>query len=248
MRKRLAAFTVPTDDAGHCRWRYGEGNKVVSKQEFFSEEKLETFDGWLEYQGATGATGQERAEWQRLFDELKANPTPRVGLMKLRRVPGEYKYAVAIRDELNELWLTLWVRRSPKGEFFVMVPRGDRAWNPHCSYHLDGTFHSKSYGSKSPFVKKLQPLTSAFHGAAHLGYYGGHGTGTGAVCDPSFFDGIVELSKGILGPRDGSVVVDLVEPGCEPLKLYGTVVREEIFRDFTPWLIIRIELQQPFPG
>ena len=69
-------------------------------------------------------------------------PTPKVGLMKLQSLPGEHRYAVAIREG-SELWLTLWVRRSPKGEFFVMVPRADRGWDPHNSYHLDGTFHGK---------------------------------------------------------------------------------------------------------
>jgi hypothetical protein len=54
---------------------------------------------------------------------------------------------VAVRED-SDLWLTLWVRRSPKGEFFVMVPRGDRGWNPHTSYHLDGTLHMKSFGHK----------------------------------------------------------------------------------------------------
>jgi hypothetical protein len=37
-------------------------------------------------------------------------------------------------------------RCSPKGEIFVMYPRAD-AGNPHASYHLDGTYHHKSYGS-----------------------------------------------------------------------------------------------------
>jgi hypothetical protein len=27
-----------------------------------------------------------------------------------------------------------WVARSPKGEFFVLVPRAERKWTPHASY------------------------------------------------------------------------------------------------------------------
>jgi hypothetical protein len=41
------------------------------------------------------------------------------GLMKLP--PREHRYAVAVR-EASGLWLTLWIRRAPKGEFFVMMP------------------------------------------------------------------------------------------------------------------------------
>jgi hypothetical protein len=218
----------------------------MSAREFFPEEKLETFDGWLEYQGVADAAtlpAEELAVLREIFDEMKANPTPKIGAMDIRR-PDEFNYAVAIRNEAG-LWLTLRVKRNRKGEFFVLAPRGDRDWDPHCSYHLDGTFHSKSFGMASPFTRRtLQPLTGQFRGTEHLGSHAGHGTGNGAICDPSMYNGIVELPAGILGPRDGSVVADLVEPGCESLKLYGTVVREEIFRDFTPWLVIRIELQQ----
>ena len=40
-----------------------------------------------------------------------------------------------------------------QGEFFVMLPRGGREWDrrdwdPHTSYHLDGTLHMKSYGNR----------------------------------------------------------------------------------------------------
>ncbi len=37
--------------------------------------------------------------------------------MKLAPIVGEHRYAVAVREG-TDLWLTLWVRRSPKGEFF----------------------------------------------------------------------------------------------------------------------------------
>jgi len=42
-----------------------------------------------------------------------------------------------------------------------------------------------------------------------------------------------------LGPRDGSVVVDLVEPNCEPLD-WLNVVQKEVFRDTVPWVVIRV--------
>jgi hypothetical protein len=110
----------------------------------------------------------------------------------------------------------LWVRCSRKGEIFVIYPRPDRDWDAHASYRLDGTLHQKSYGHIGISVKR-QPLTEAFRGSEHLGLYSGHGPkSTGAVCDPKAFDGVVIVEPGILGPRDGSVGVDLVEPGYEP--------------------------------
>jgi len=62
--------------------------------------------------------------------------SPKVGLMKLTLVKDEYRYAVAVREGSN-LRLTLWTRRSRKGEIFVMLPRGDRHWDPHTSKMRD---------------------------------------------------------------------------------------------------------------
>jgi hypothetical protein len=214
-------------------------------QDFISEDDLDTFEGWLRYQALdlTTATADERAFWRSTFDEARerASATPKVGLMKLRMVPGEYRYAVAVREG-SDLWLTLWVRRSPKGEFFVMLPRSDHGWNPHASYHLDGTFHSKTFNDKKMGPpQKRQPLTGTFRGTEHLGGYGGHAPkAVGAICDPAAFSGIVEVPPGLLGPRHGMVVVDVVEPGCEPLSWPFTVARQEVFHDLVPWLVIRI--------
>jgi hypothetical protein len=233
---------LPNGDFGHPQVN---GENVA--QEFISEDDLKTFDGWLKYQGidtATTAPG-ELAMWRDMFDQARARSmaNPKVGLMKLQPVQGEYRYAVAVREGSN-LWLTLWVRRSRKGEFFVMVPRADRGWDPHTSYHLDGTVHNKSFGHKfDPRGQKRQPLTGAFKGTENIGAYGGHGPkNVGAICDSSAFSGVVEVEPGVLGPRDGDVVVDLVEPGCEPIT-WRNVVRQEVFRDFVPWLVIRLAAQ-----
>jgi hypothetical protein len=161
--------------------------------------------------------------------------------MKLRMAPGEYRYAVAVREG-SDLWLTLWVRRSPKGEFFVFLPCGIRGWNPHASYHLDGRFHSKTFNdTKMGSSQKRQPLTGMFRGNEPLGAYGGHAPkAVGAICDPAAFSGILEVPPGLLGARHGMVVVDLVEPGCAPLSWPFSLAQQEVFRDFVPWLVIRI--------
>jgi hypothetical protein len=216
----------------------------IAMPEFISDDDLKTFEGWLKYQGIDAATipPDELAQWRSVFEEGRARAlaTPKIGLMKLRPVPGEYRYAVAVREG-SDLWLTLWVRRSRKGEFFVMTPRCDRDWDPHTSYDLDGTFHMKSHDTKMLSQKK-QPLTGEFRGTEHLGAYMGHGPkSVGAICEPAAFAGIVEVAPGVLGPRNGQVVVDLVEPGYEPLSWpFAKAPQQIIFKDILPRVVIRV--------
>lgn len=213
-------------------------------REFISEDDLKTFEGWLRYQAIDVATTapEELVEWRRLFDDATARSAtrPRVGLMKLQQVPGEHRYAVAVRED-SGLWLTLWVRRSRKGEFFVMLPRGDQDWDPHTSYHLDGTLHMKSYDHKL-LSQKHQPLTGVFRGSEHLGVYWGHGPkSVGAICDPTAFSGVVEIAAGVLGPSHGGITVDLVEPGQEPIAFPWTqIVTRQVFSDILPRVVITV--------
>ena len=101
--------------------------------------------------------------------------------------------------------------------------------------------HMKSYGRKHLVAQKCQPLTGTFRGTENLGMIAGHGLkSVGAICAPAAFSGVVEVLPGVLGPRDGAVVVDLVEPGCEPMPLLQTVVRQGVFRDAAPWVVIRV--------
>ena len=75
-----------------------------------------------------------------------------------------------------------------------------------------------------------QPLTGVFKGREHLGAYGGHGsTSIGAICDPAAFTRMVIVGPGRLGPRDGFVVVDLVEPGSEPQPFHDDQVIRQVF-------------------
>jgi hypothetical protein len=158
----------------------------------------------------------------------------------LCRSVQEHRYAVVVREG-SDLWLTLWVRRSPKGEFFVMVPRGDGDWDPHTSYHRDGRLHMKSYDHKLGSPQKRQPLTGVFRGTEHLGISMGHDPkSVGVICEPTAFSGVVEVAPGVLGRHNGGVIVDLVEPGCVPMSVLNTIVRQEVFRDTLPWIVIRI--------
>ena len=216
-------------------------------QEFISEDDLQTFEGWLRYQAVDAATTapEELEKWRRLFEDARERTAtcPKVGLMKFQPVPGEHRYAVAVQEG-SDLWLTLWVRRSRKGEFFIMLPRGDQDWDPHTSYHLDGTVHMKSHDRKVLPPLKRQPLTGAFRGSEHLGGYFGHAPKTvGAICDPTVFSGVVKVAPGVLGPGHGGVTVDLVEPGHEPMGFPWTqIVTSEVFRDILPWVVITVGL------
>jgi hypothetical protein len=212
-------------------------------REFISEDDILTFEGWVRYQGIDPATDpQELETWRAEFDKLdeRRSFVTKVGQMKLRLVPGEYRYAVAVRER-SDLWLTLWVRRSAKGEFFVLLPRADRS-DIHASYHLDGAFHLKNDGNKFSGPQKRQPLTGTFRGSEPLVAFAGYGPKSiGAICDPTAFSGVVEIPSGILGPRNGQISVDLVEPGVQPSdNSFITVVRQEVFRDVVPWVVITV--------
>jgi hypothetical protein len=227
------------DLLAHCRQR----RDVV--QEFSSEDDLKTFEGWLRYQAVDAATTPPEVLviWRRSFEDARERSAtcPKVGLMNLQPVPGEHRYAVAVQEG-SDLWLTLWVRRSRKGEFFIMLPRGDQNWDPHTSYHLDGTLHMKGYGRKVLPPQKRQPLTGAFRGSEHLGVYYGHAPkSVGAICDPTAFSEVVEVVPGVLGSRYGGVAVDLVEPGHEPMWFPWTqIVTRQVFRKMLPWVVITV--------
>jgi hypothetical protein len=187
--------------------------------DFISEDDLLTFVGYMKYQGYDPAMipPEEIEMWRNIFDEVMRlrESSPKIGTMNLRPEPDGRRYAVAIRDGAD-LWLTMWIRCSPKGNIVILYPRGDRVSNPHASYHRNGRFHQKS-ANRPTMIEMRQPLTGqSFTGSEHLGAYGGHGKSAGAVCDPKAFDGMVIVEPGILEPSHGSVVVDLVEPGYEP--------------------------------
>jgi hypothetical protein len=227
--------------------------KPDEPQDFIGEDDLDTFEGYLRYQSIDPTTTslevleQIRAAFEEAQKATAA--TPKLGRMKLRDLrPGEYRYAVVVRVG-SDLFMTLWVRRDPKGDVYALMPRSHGQGNPHASYHRDGTFHHKSYGHQMA-VSKRQPLTGGgFKGCEHFGMFAGHGPKTvGAVCEPTKFTGVVEVPPGILGPKDGFVAVDLVEPGCETFDLFNPVLLTQVFKEAEPWLVIRVGKQAPLPG
>jgi hypothetical protein len=79
-----------------------------------------------------------------------------------------------------------------------------------------------------------------------IGAHGGHGASIGAVCDPAVFTRVVEVAPDVL-TRNDRVVVDLVEPGHEPLSWPGELLKKEVFEDATPRVVIRI-IRQRLPS
>jgi hypothetical protein len=213
--------------------------------DFISSNDLNSFEGYLKYQAIDPTTLSAEAleEWRGIYVDAMArrNATPKIGFMKLPQDNGDERYAVAIRDGVK-LWLTLWVRCSARGDVYIFVPRGNRDWNPHASYHADGTFHHKSYDVVvTPVTQKRQSPVGAFKGTECLGKYMGHGTGN-AECDPAAYSGVFELAPGILGPRNGAVEIDLVEPGMEGESLHESDVIRQVFarRNGRPSIVITV--------
>ena len=212
---------------------------------FISEDELLTFDGFLKYEAivASMCAPHELKSWRDCFDDnmRRFECSPKVGLMKLARKPGQQLYAVAISDA-SGLWSTLWVKCSPKGDTYVFYARGDGSTNAHTSYHNDGSYHSKTYGMIG-LSQRRQPLTGAFTGCEHLGMFQGHGKSIGAVCDPCVFDGVVRVEANVLGPRHGAVGVELVAPGHESMwnPYANDIYRREVFlRQDRPSVVITI--------
>jgi hypothetical protein len=210
---------------------------------------LDTFESFLKQQFGThplpeGAEAVMRPEYERRKADAMARDVRALFRKPCRA--GEFRYAVAIEDGAD-LWLTLVVgRRAPGGDCYVLIPR-DSPWNPHASYHRDGAFHHKSYdmklGNPSP---KRQPLQH-FKGTEHLGAFYGHGVGT-AMCHPAAFTSVLTIPTGILEPLSGCVLVDLIEPGAAPAAHHRVpglrIVREETYRDLTPWVDVTIAAQE----
>ena len=69
------------------------------KLQFISEDNVQTFQGWLKYQGieAGALSPQDIEMWRSIFDDVEKGRLARtkVGMMKLRANPGEHRYAVA---------------------------------------------------------------------------------------------------------------------------------------------------------
>jgi hypothetical protein len=208
----------------------------------------DTFEAWLKQQQLDARPPEEvevilRREYERRKAAAMAHDVRALFRKPCRA--GEFRYAVAIEDGAD-LWLTLVaVRRAARGDCYVLIPRDSSPWNPHASYHGDGTYHHKSHDMKLGAPQKRQPLQH-FKGTEHLGAFYGHGAGT-AICDPAAFTSVLRVPVGVLQPMRGCVLVDLIEPGAAPAAHHRVpglqIVKEETYRDCLPWVVVAIAAQ-----
>ena len=154
--------------------------------------------------------------------------------------PHDKMYAIAVRDE--DLFLFLRVKRNAKGEVFVLFPRDPKGWNPHASYHADGTHHQKSYNHKSIVRKRAKP-DAAFPEAANLittGIASDEPRAINALCDPTNFSAVFEIPVTDLSAEKyrTMISVDLTPPGGKPIITTGAQVLKQVtFKDTIPWIV-----------
>lgn len=204
--------------------------------EFISEDDLQTFEEWLKYQAidASLMTTDELVTWRCYYEETQKQraATSKIGVMNFKTVPGESKYAVAVREG-TDLFLVLWVRRNQQGEYFVLKPTRIRQVDSQNSYHRDGTLHHKIVKNKVLSNQKSHafPILNGFTPKD-----------TGAICDPHAFTGIVEVPAGTLGPRHGCIGVCLAEPGIGlPNYTWAyEVLTQTVFREVSPHVVVSI--------
>jgi hypothetical protein len=212
---------------------------------------LDSFDGWLNHQGfvVEGTPEDLVIRWRAEFESGKERRVAaRSAVFFNQPCPaGEYRYAVAIEDGAD-LRLALVVRRSRRGEYFVLMPR-DGDWNPHASYHLDGRFHHKSYNQVLMPEPKPRSRLDEFMGTQHLGSFMGFGTGAAPICNPANFTSVLEVPPGILESMHGCVLIDLIDADTPPNPIHRQnpgmrITHEETYRDGSPWVVIAVAAQR----
>lgn len=107
---------------------------------------MRTFEEWMAYQAVdlTSFNEDDLKAWRSDYDvSCEAQQKRNIWTPRVRANTRDLLYAAAVSDAC-ELWLALWVKRNPKGEYFVMFPRDEPGWNPHASYHRDGRLHQKT--------------------------------------------------------------------------------------------------------
>src|SRR5262245_59348177 len=150
-------------------------------------------------------------------------------------------FGLAVRDS-TDLRLIARIRRSKSGIYYLM-PRNERGWDPHASYHADGTRHVRMHGEKS-FVTSHQPLGDSFKGVVPFFW---ESIQPGEIrytrpFDRSRFTDVFEIGATAFSPTEVRVIaVDLSEPGGSALLGPSTdVIAQHVFRDAIPWILVTV--------
>lgn len=180
--------------------------------------------------------------WRQMFDKAMAQGAEwRAQAAPSRSARSvDWRCAIAIGDG-NDLGLTFWIKRSARGDIYLLYPR-EPEMNPHASYHVDGTYHQKSYGMATSSQKRQPLSSSSFKGVEHLGIFGGHGPGP-RIQECGAYDAVFIAPRGVLNGLRGRIVVDLVEPHIRPEAHHRAtlrIVEERTYKDASPWIVVAI--------
>jgi hypothetical protein len=220
---------------------------------------IDTFEEWRKHHGYDGYDGydgeaseDQLTKWRIEFasDMARREAARATVFFSKPPPPGEYRHAVIMEDGTFVLVVSRrFKKREGVWECFVLMQRdndpdpNEPDWDPHATYHADGTYHQKSFNQKF-MVQQRQPLNQ-FKGSEHLGQFQGMGL---AVCNPANFTSVLTVPNGALTSMSGSVLVDLVEPGVLPAashrqNLGQTIIVEKTYTECSPWVVVAIVKQ-----
>ena len=136
-------------------------------------------------------------------------------------------HAIAVQDAQG-LHLVARVTRRPTGIYYL-IPRdaeafqidSDMNWDPHVSYHADGSHHIKSFGQLALTRMKRQALNSTFSGAEPLfaqSFQPGELHNLPMLSNASSFVDVFEIPVDRLRSSNHyTLALDLLAPGAERL-------------------------------
>jgi len=211
---------------------------------------MRTYEEWLDFQKLDPASvsPEEEKAWRQLYEDgLKRQQRPGIAITSPAKTPDDRRYAIAFKDGAA-LWLCLWIRRSAKGDYYVLPPLGEPHDNPHASYHRDGQYHHKNHDYASG-RRKRQPPNAGFRGTENViltPVSAREVRATNSVCDPQGFSDMLEVPIGHIDPGSTNIgtsriVIDLVEPGETPPPEPGcALIAEKRFTDHVPHILVTV--------
>jgi hypothetical protein len=152
-------------------------------------------------------------------------------------------YGVAVRHDAD-LRLLCRIRRSANGDVYFLIPRDEPGWNPHASYHRDGTRHVRSHGGRY-LISQIQRPDHSFRGTENLfamAIQPGEVALLQTQCMAEEFSEVFEIDHPQIPPEEHhTLAADLVEPGYSAIPVLGTeAIVQRTFRDASPWILVTL--------
>jgi hypothetical protein len=160
-------------------------------------------------------------------------------------------FAIVIKDAEGPR-LVARVARRALGVYYL-IPRNaedfaieaDENWDPHASYHADGTLHVKSFNALVLTPVKKQPLDRSFSGGEPLfaqSFQPGELVALPSLTDVSRYLNIFEIPRDLVDATEHhTLAVDLLSPGTDRLPgPWQQVVTEHSFTDDVPWIHVTL--------